>query len=179
MIVECRMIARCSTYSAMRCINANEKLGYSSSPVQILDLRTWVLLYYFVQFGRARDAWRACRNFIFGNLINLLWHVEIFSNVAPQATKNSYIRHIITKWFRHLVKISVTCVTIRRPGGGAWCVTVELNEILQYPYIPVTCISMALVAWLCQCHTGSAYYFQAVTVFIKTPVPQYYLTMAM
>jgi hypothetical protein len=36
------------------------------------------------------------------------------------------------KSFRHLTKISVTSVTIRRSGGGAWCVTAELNKMLQY-----------------------------------------------
>ena len=36
------------------------------------------------------------------------------------------------KSFRRLAKISVMSVTIRRSGGGAWRVTAELNEMVQY-----------------------------------------------
>ena len=35
------------------------------------------------------------------------------------------------KSFRHLAKISVTGVTIRRPGGGTWCVTAKLSVSLS------------------------------------------------
>ena len=38
------------------------------------------------------------------------------------------------KSFPHLAKISVTSVTILRSGGGAWRVTAELNEMVQYYY---------------------------------------------
>ena len=39
---------------------------------------------------------------------------KIFARLAPQATKIFYIRHMITKWFRHFAKMTVTNMTFRQ-----------------------------------------------------------------
>ena len=45
-----------------------------------------------------------------------------FGSLVPQATKNFYIRHMITKWFRHFAKMAMTIVTFRRfwKARDAW-----------------------------------------------------------
>jgi len=84
------------------------------------------VLYHFIQFGRACDAWRACRNFGFGDLPKLAWHAQIFGKFSAvkrrRQRKNLYIGHMIAKWIRHTMKIAVTTVTFRHFGGprDAW-----------------------------------------------------------
>jgi len=43
--------------------------------------------------------------------------LEIFASLAPQATKNIYIYHVIAGWFRHPAKTAVMSRKFRRSEG--------------------------------------------------------------
>jgi len=56
------------------------------------------LLYHFNQFGRARDAWRACRKFGFGDLPKLPWHTQFLGNFRQFSAAGDEKICILVTW---------------------------------------------------------------------------------
>ena len=68
-----------------------------------------LVLYHSNQFGRGCDLWQACRNFSFGNLPNLPWHVQIFGKFSAVLRRRRRKISILGTWslneFRTLQKL--------------------------------------------------------------------------
>ena len=65
--------------------------------INLLVVYLHVLLYHFIQFGRARGAWQPCRNFGFDNLPKSPWQAQILGNFRQlSATGDEFFYKFVT-----------------------------------------------------------------------------------